>query len=632
MRTRNRTLLTSLVLLGAGACSDATAPTRPAAPGEPRFAGVSGAAFTTINSSVDAVGGVTVNDLCKNGNPNNNCNIYGSKDYVWLNGGPDAAYVGDGTYFFAVLTPGGQADPNDGADKNLSDGANGSYQTRTFTVSDNGATVTYAKPPGTHDVSGKNIRLMPYDDTGNPGGVYIMAICSLADGYPVTPSKCKYDAFKIRAGASAVPDAPLVVKDANGAYKNTYTWGITKAVDKTKVEAYNGNATFTYTVAVTHNSGAISNVTLGGTITVTNPNAAAIANVKVTDQLSDPAISCSVTDGATATLQPGSNTFAYTCNLSDRTQVPAGLSNTAKVEWPEQDVGSAGKLPGGSESFTIAVSFDGTTVDGSVNVTDAFNGGAPVTLGTVKATDASPTYLPSYSQTVPIPATGCTAYTNTAQFVQAVGITTGLKGSDSKTVQACRIPRATGARTIGFWQNKNGQGIISGGAATSSGVCNSGTWLRQYAPYQDLSTTASCSAVAKYVYDVIKAASSAGLTMNPMLKAQMLASALDVYFSDPALGGNKLGAPAALGAVTIDMTVVCKMFDGSGGVATCSNSYQNVSSAFGGATSLTVSQMLSYAASQSDSGGVTWYGQVKATQEMAKNAFDAINNQVAYTP
>ena len=36
-----------------------------------------------------------------------------------------------------------------------------------------------------------------------------------------------------------------------------------------------------------------------------------------------------------------------------------------------------------------------------------------------------------------------------------------------------------------------------------------------------------------------------------------------------------------------------------------------------------------YAAGQSNVGGTTWYGQVKATQEMAKNAFDAINNQVA---
>jgi hypothetical protein len=34
-------------------------------------------------------------------------------------------------------------------------------------------------------------------------------------------------------------------------------------------------------------------------------------------------------------------------------------------------------------------------------------------------------------------------------------------------------PAKTGALTMGFWQNKNGQGIITGGASTD-GVCNSG--------------------------------------------------------------------------------------------------------------------------------------------------------------
>ena len=190
-------------------------------------------------------------------------------------------------------------------------------------------------------------------------------------------------------------------------------------------------------------------------------------------------------------------------------------------------------------------------------------------------------------------------------------------------------PAKTGALTMGFWQNKNGQGIISGGASVS-GVCKSATWLRQYAPFQDLSATATCANVATYVYNIIKAANASGAAMNAMLKAQMLATALDVYFSDAALGGNKINAPAPIGGVAIDLTKICKIIDGSGGTGTCSSTYQNVSSAFGGATSLTVSQMLAYAASQSTSGGSTWYGNVKATQELAKNAFDAINNQLAF--
>ena len=73
------------------------------------------------------------------------------------------------------------------------------------------------------------------------------------------------------------------------------------------------------------------------------------------------------------------------------------------------------------------------------------------------------------------------------------------------------------------------------------------------------------------------------------------------------------------------------MTDLAGGGATCGGIFQDASSVFGGASSLTVSGMLSYAASQSNVGGSTWYGNVKASQDLAKDAFDAINNQVAFT-
>ncbi len=180
---------------------------------------VSGAAFTTFNAHVDGAG----KDVCKNSAIN--CNIYGAKEYVWLNGGPTANGLGpDGSYFFAVLEPGGQPNPNDqGAlkDKNLSDDYD-CYQNRIFTVT-NGEVSAYAGkydcPAATYPNytpfrhwldNGKSgakpnwtppyIRLFPYSDTTNPGGVYIMAICSLDEGYPVEPRDCKYDAFKVKKG------------------------------------------------------------------------------------------------------------------------------------------------------------------------------------------------------------------------------------------------------------------------------------------------------------------------------------------------------------------------------------------------------------------------------------------------
>jgi hypothetical protein len=155
---------------------------------------VSGAGYTTVNTAVD--GG----NHCKNGNPAVNCNIYDGKEFVWLNGGPAANGLGpDGEYFFAVLAPGGQPNPNDGGPKNLSDDFD-AYTNRTFTVT-GGEVSAYG---GSHTFDSPLIRLFPYADTTNPGGVYIMAICSLGSGYPVAPRSCKYDAFKVQRGQGKV--------------------------------------------------------------------------------------------------------------------------------------------------------------------------------------------------------------------------------------------------------------------------------------------------------------------------------------------------------------------------------------------------------------------------------------------
>jgi hypothetical protein len=578
---------------------------------------VTGAAFTTVNENFDEPG------HCKNGNPEVNCNIYDGKEFVWLNGGPSVAYVGDGTYFFAVLAPGGQADPNDGTANNLSDDFD-DYTDRKFSVT--GGTVTNL---GTHEFDSNKIRLIDYADTPNPGGVYILAICSLGedgDAYPVTPSDCKYDAFKVQEG-EVTAGLPLdIAKDADGSNDNTFTWTIGKAVDKTRVQQIGGSATFSYTVNVTHGAGAISNVNVSGTISVYNFNLdflnqiVPVAIYGVSDELSDGTV-CTVTGGGPQTLTDFQTDFAYSCDLA---ALPQGdLDNIATVSWPDQTLAN-GELVGDSADFTFkGISFTENDVDECVNVTDTYAG----TLGTACVGDANPKAF-NYQRTINIPQFGCTSYDNTATFTTN---DTAATGSDGKTVTVCG-PVRTGALTMGFWQNKNGQGIITSGASTA-GVCNSGTWLRQYLPFQDLSASATCSQVATYVYNAIKAATctSSSKTCNSMLKAQMLATALDVYFSDPSLGGNRIGASAPIGGVSIDLTKICAMIDGSGG-SSCSGNFVNVSSAFGGATSLTVLQMLAYAASQSNSGGSTWYANVKATQVKAKDAFDAVNNQVAFAP
>ena len=578
------------------------------------------ASYTSTNSDIDGGG------HCGNGsNPDPvNCNSYDGKEFVWMNGGPATAYEGDGDYFFAVLAPGGQANPNDDSDKLLSTDA---YTNRTFTST--GGTITTT---GDHELANNKLRLVPYADTPNNGGVYVMAICSLKDGYPAKPSSCKYDAFKVESGDECTEDcgpvppaADLVVtKDANPTFTRTYPWTVVKSVvGATQQNKLNGTATFNYSITATKGTGVDSGWTVSGLISVFNPNSADVTGVDVTDDIQDEtADSCTVTDGLDATIPAlASQDFAYSCTYSS---APAGFdqTNRATAEWGTQVLSDGSTLTGNSAEFDFAYKWDNgdagnpTKVDDCIDVTDTPQGGTATSLGQTCDTTTYPV-----SHTWPVPARQCAEYTNTADLVA-----TASTGSSTATVKVCRVPPNTGARTIGFWQNPNGQGIITAGAYTivdGAKVCNVGTWLRSLAPFQDLGAKATCKEVAAYVTKIIKAANSSGASMNAMLKAQMLATALDVYFSDPALGGNKLLAPAPIGGVKIDLKNVCA------NPSTCTN-YIDASAAFDGNESGTVSELLTWAAQKSNAGGSVWYANNKATQELAKDVFDAINNEVAY--
>jgi len=365
-------------------------------------------------------------------------------------------------------------------------------------------------------------------------------------------------------------------------------------------------------------------------ITVTNPNSFPVSGVTITENGDGLLLgeTCTMNDTSTATeivtvAANSSTSKSYTC--TGYSQNPGSGTNDATATWNATTYHTPDSSADSGTSGAYTFGAPTKPVNQTITVTDTYWTNLPspttVTLGTCTATDTTPfaSCTFQYSRVITVKA-GCFFYDNTAT-IKETGLTSKVE------VEVCG-PAATGALTMGFWQNKNGQGIISGQAKT--GVCASGTWLRQYPPFQDLISTATCAQVATYVYNVIKAATCGGSTCNAMLKPQMLSTALDVYFSDPTLGGNKIGAPGAIGPVKIDLAHVCNMIDGSGGTATCSGILLNCTSAFGGATCLSVFDILTYAGSQSNVGGSIWYGQVKATQVLAKNVFDAINNRVAF--
>ena len=594
---------------------------------------VTGAAFTTVNENDPPDGDGTGH--CKNGNPNINCNIYDGKEFVWLNGGPKTAYVGDGDYFFAVLEPGGQADPNDGTAKNLSDDANGAYTDRTFSVSS--GTVSYF---GSHDFNDNKIRLLPYDDTGNPGGVYILAICSLADGYPVNPSDCKYDAFKVQE-EEVEKGLPLTItKDANGSYKNKFAWTITKDADKTTVQQTGGNVTFTYTVNVTHDQGTISNIKVSGTISVYNPNVDsnnATVGVDidgVTDELSD-GTDCTVTGGGAQTLTKFQTDFAYLCTLTD---LPQGkLDNTASVSWGDQFLDNGKLLDASSADWTFSnISFAENQVDECVNVTDSYAG----SLGTACVGDPNPKTF-TYQRSIAVQP-GCHSYNNTATFTTN---DTGATGSDSESVTVCG-PADTGARTIGFWKNTNGQNLIRYYCNKNS--YNLGTYLQGLGaglgPFSNAPT--GCATLKTYVFNILSGASATN--MNVMLKAQMLGTALDVWFTGPGWTSTKTNGikpPSQffshnhLGTFEMDTTAICPMVDNlSTGSATCKNNTPSTDAVDAGAlptSPMSMQEILDYASTtpwpfNGSTSNSIWYGGDRTLQEILKNVFDQFNNEDAF--
>lgn len=176
--------------------------------------GIAGAGFTTIDKDLLGCAPGSLNGI--------NCNHYActgpsdgldAKDLVYLNGGPIASGLRAGQYFWAVLAPGAQnGGAADGAEGNLSDDFD-TIANRTFTVTST-STLSYS---GTHALgetpNGQTaIRVGPFADTPNPGGVYILAICPIVDGVPMTAARwCKFDAFKVDscpAVSDAGPDAP----------------------------------------------------------------------------------------------------------------------------------------------------------------------------------------------------------------------------------------------------------------------------------------------------------------------------------------------------------------------------------------------------------------------------------------
>jgi hypothetical protein len=403
---------------------------------------------------------------------------------------------------------------------------------------------------------------------------------------------------------------PLTVeKTAAGTYNHDISWDLTKSANPTTFNGIAGqmfNPTGLWDVNATKTE-ADSGYKVEGDITIANPAAIPQTFTNVSDQLN--------TNGTPGIVDCDPNTVGDQVSA----QIAAGSSVTCKY------TASPGDASATQNTATVSATGNADVMaDAPVSFSPNVHGDVATTLGDARfnfSQGISSTTEQKFNDSFACPSNNSSKYVNN-QYSFDVKNTATLKGDNTdlsayaKVTVNCVRTRVPGEGTMGFWQNKNGQDLIKNGTSPSGPVpavpcATAVSQLRAYNPFLDLSSTATCTQLQTYVTNVIKAANASGTSMNAMLKAQMLTTALDVTYGKISGGAN------------VDLTAIPK--------PVTSSTYENTSSVFGGNTCRSVSNLLTDAASQSNVGGSNWYANVKATQELAKDTFDAINNHAVFT-
>jgi uncharacterized repeat protein (TIGR01451 family) len=240
-----------------------------------------------------------------------------------------------------------------------------------------------------------------------------------------------------------------------------FAWTISKSVDKSQVTQPGGTATFHYTVMVGHDAGTDSGWKVDAHVGVDNPNVAAddVSGVTVSPTV-DNGGTCASTGGLTVAAQ-SSAAIDLLCTYGS-TPSPSAGTVTFTVSWPAQTLHSGALLAAGSTTatatFDFGAAFQLTEHDQCVAVSDTFDTGTPMQLGTACLGDGTPTTF-TYTHTVNAPTSGCQSYPNTATFTTN---TTGTTGFASQTVQACFGP----IPAIAITKEPKSQTVTSGGTAT----------------------------------------------------------------------------------------------------------------------------------------------------------------------
>jgi len=233
-----------------------------------------------------------------------------------------------------------------------------------------------------------------------------------------------------------------VVVTAAGTVARSYDWSVEKGVDAAvRSTGATGTATFAYTVTARAGAMTESGWALGGNVTVTNSDAAAVAaEVTVASTLGGGS-SCSVVGGNAAVVPAsGQLTLPYSCAF---TSAPAGSGAvSATVTWDPAGAEPSASVAGSTPAAFVATSETNKTV---AVVDDQTVPGQRVVLDPALIWSAGLVKTYAYDLALAGGAPGaCTPYANTATIDQP----TGTDPSAGVTVQAC-VPEVLPVQAFG---------------------------------------------------------------------------------------------------------------------------------------------------------------------------------------
>jgi hypothetical protein len=401
-----------------------------------------------------------------------------------------------------------------------------------------GSTVTYPASGWTNPGGSQNWHYtvnIPNDSTAvPPTGASVAYTGTLGTPAVLTISGCNED-------GGIPPAADLGInKTASQSRDTEYAWLINKAVNTTEIDPTPGStATFNYTITLSHDAGTTTYTDVSGTITVSNPNDAAVTLASITDQLSS-GTSCTVDTSGDSTLSipaNGSVGFPYSCGLSGFPSDYPNTTNTATISWLHQVLTLSdtthSDLAAGTNFATVAVGFDSTVSDNCAVVTDTLDSTATSlgnhcvgdTVPPATVADVNGTFTFNYSHTFAAPALGqCATHSNTASF--ADNSTPQSTGSSSKTVTVCTF---NAPLTIGYWMNHTRPCVKP--EKTGTGGCNTnGPYAVTYLPKSLGNYVVDTTAKALAVFVANNCSNAASSSQNAVgcLAAQLLAAELNV--------------------------------------------------------------------------------------------------------